>query len=887
MTNEPIVKKKKLFFIVWLMPLLALLLGSWMVYSYYQNKGIEIVITLKDGDGIEVNKTPLLFNGIKLGKVTAIAICPTDISKVDVTVTIPKKAVGIPRQGNMFWKVAPKVSLTEVTGLNALLSGAYLEAMPVIKDIEKVKKLPFQTHFIALDTPPVNTFEPGLIVTMLSDEADLQTGAPVLFKKLPVGRILKSSLTAQGVQYTLHIDEKYKHLIQNNSIFWKISGIELRASLAGIYVQMDSLASLVTGGIQFDSPPNGQAVTAAQPTFQLFDNQEDAQLSSEIITLTTTNGYNIDKRMSHIYYNGIQAGKIVSIDYNPAKNNTIFKIQLTSSFQPLANQDAYFWIVKPHIGLTKLEGLDAIASGAYITFNTTSNSAVPKRNFTLNDAPPSLQGIHVKVISDKGNGLSSGSNIIYRDIAVGIVNDVSLARDGMHTVYDVIIATNYKHLLNDTSRFVLQKSIDMGASFEGVHVSVPSVSSIVNGGITLETKNLSSKLTKSSFVLIESQTKLQEQEYTQEGGKMFLLTSPSLGSLKKGSPVIYKGIKVGKVIDYTLNKKTNAIDIKVYIEQKYAGYINASTTFYNLSGIQMKADLSGVTVAAGSLETIVGGGVGFTTPLKADEVKEMDHFKLYDTEQAAKNQYITIHLTSKDLPEIKEGAKITYKSIVIGRIESLEIEGDEIDATALIDQRYKRFLVNDTLFWPVDATIKINGVKNASTIISGSYVTLMPGKSKTPRQTYAMLDRAPVDSIHKEGLRIKLIGTRLHGISEGTPLFYRQIQIGNVEKYTLKKDATGVEMTVFIDACHAHLVRQNSLFYNATVLGMDVGLFSAKLRTETISTMVNGGIVLATPTKYGAPTSSMETFKLYDDAKDEWREWEPTLIGEEKCGNKE
>ena len=274
MTNEPIVKKKKLFFIVWLMPLLALLLGSWMVYNYYQNKGVEIVITLKDGDGIEVNKTPLLFNGIKLGKVTAIAICPTDISKVDVTVTIPKKAVGIPRQGNMFWKVAPKVSLTEVTGLNALLSGAYLEAMPVIKDIEKVKKLPFQTHFIALDTPPVNTFEPGVTVTLLSDEADLQVGAPVLFKKLPVGRVLKSSLTTQGLQYTLHIDEKYKHLIQNNSIFWKISGIELRASLAGIYVQMDSLASLVTGGIQFDSPPNGQAVTAAQPLFQLFDNRK-------------------------------------------------------------------------------------------------------------------------------------------------------------------------------------------------------------------------------------------------------------------------------------------------------------------------------------------------------------------------------------------------------------------------------------------------------------------------------------------------------------------------------------------------------------------------------------------------------------------------------------
>jgi paraquat-inducible protein B len=885
MTNEPLVKKKKLSFIVWLMPLLALLLGSWMVYNYYQNKGVDIVITFKNAAGIEVDKTPLLFNGIKIGKVTDIAINPYDISKVDVTVTVTKKAQAIPRKGNMFWKVSPKISLTEVTGLNTLLSGAYIEVMPSIRDIKKVRKLPYTTHFIALNSEPTNTFDPGITLTLISDEADLQEGAPIIFRKEPIGKILKSSVTKDGVEYIIHIDSKYAYLIQNNTLFWQISGVELRASLAGIYLEMDSLATVVTGAIAISSPSGDQTLTDFTVPKKLYNNREDAELSANTLTLIAKSGYNIDPKMARIYFQGMEAGNIIKIDYNPAKNTTFFTIKLKENFAHLANKDAYFWIIEPKIGITDIEGLNAISRGPFISFVTTSASNTPQETFVLNTAPPPIKGVSIIIKGNSEAGLSVGSNIIYRDIIVGTIRSISLGSNGKDLLYEAIIAEKYRRLLNDTSRFYPQKAVNFDASLSGVYLNVGSVSSIVHGGVILETKNLSAPLTHKNFLLADDYQSLKDQDYTQDGGKTLVLTASALGSLKKDSPILYKGIKVGKILDYTLNPKNDTVDFKIYIEPKYASYVNTSTLFYNLSGVQVKADLSGINIQTGSLETIVAGGVGFKTPLKADEVKEMDHFPLYSTESAALNQYTTIHLTSNYTPDIKEGAKVTYKSIVIGRIESLDLEGEKIDATVLIDQKYKRFLVNDTLFWPVDASIKINGVKNASTIISGTYVTIMPGKSKTQRQTYTMLDRAPVDSIHKEGLRIKLIGTRLHGISEGTPLFYRQIPIGNVEKYTLKKDSTGVEMTVFIDACHAHLVRQNSLFYNATVLGMDVGLFSAKLRTETISTMVNGGVVLATPTKYGAPASSMETFKLYDDAKDEWREWEPTLISEEKCSN--
>jgi paraquat-inducible protein B len=883
MNNDPIIKKKKTFFMVWLMPLLAILLGGWMMYSYYQNKGVELIVTFKSGEGFEAGKTPLMFNGIQVGKVTGVTINPDDISKVDVTITVTKNALGLPRKGNMFWKVSPKVSLTEITGLNALLSGAYIQIMPAIKDLQKIRKLPYTTHFIALDTPPTNTFEPGITLILTSDEADLQEGAPVIFRKQPIGKILQSSVTKRGVTYTIHIDRRYASLIREHSLFWKISGVEMRASLAGISLEMDSLATVITGAIEVDSPNAGEPLISPDVARKLYDNKSDAQLGTNTITLIAQNGYNIDPKLASVYFQGMEAGKVLKVSYSPTQNATFFTLKLKEDFAHLANQDAYFWIVEPKVGLTQLEGLEAISRGPFISFETSSNSLNMKNTFSLHTTPPPMKGVSIALRGKDAAGLSVGSNIIYRNIIIGSIRSLSLSRDGKEVIYDAIIADQYRHILNDTSHFYPQKALDFDASLAGIYFNIGSASSLLHGGITMETKNLSAKFTRKNFVLEENSQALQDQEYTQSGGKTLILTARTLGSLKQGSPILYKGIKAGKILSYSLNPKSDTVDFTLYIEPKYASYINSSTMFYNLSGVRVKADLSGVDIQTGSLESIVAGGVGFKTPLKADEVKDMDRFTLYDNEQATQNQYTTIHLTSQSSPEIKEGTKVIYKSIIIGRVESLELDGDMIDATVLIDQRYKRFLVNDTLFWSVDASIKINGVKNVSTILGGSYISLMPGKSTTTRQNYSILSGAPIDSIHKEGLRVKLIGSRLHGISEGAPLFYRQIQIGNVEKYTLTKDATGVEMTVFINPCYAHLVRQNSLFYNATVLGMDVGLFSAKLRTETISTMVNGGIVLATPNKYGARASSMETFKLYDDAKDEWREWAPALVSEEKC----
>ncbi|MEA3373309.1 MAG: MlaD family protein [Campylobacterota bacterium] len=878
MSQEAVVKERKSIYIVWIIPFVAMAIAGWMIFKYYDEKGFDVVVTFNSGDGFIVGKTPLMYNGIKLGQVSNITIHPHDISKVDVTITVDKDAKAVAREGNIFWKVEPRLSLTEVSGLTTILGGVYINVMPSTNDIEALNKHTLQYRFEAAEDTPVNIFEPGVFVKLHAKQSDIKAGAPVMFRKIHVGKVLEADLTESGVEYVVHIEHKYSGLVKENSSFWKMSGIEVHASLAGLRVEMDSLASVVAGGIALNSPSTGKSVEDHKHEFQLFDSYDQVILDPDIITLVSKSGYNIDAKASNVFFKGTDAGEITSIDYDPDSDETTFKIRLKSSFRHLANKDAYFWVVEPHIGLNEIKGLNAIAHGRYITFETASSSKELKKKFILHHDSPPISGMRLKLVGDKGFNLKSGVNIIYRDMVIGAVGSVGLASDNSHIEVEIVIADQYSHLVNDSSNFYIQSALEAGASFDGIYFNVGSIASMVHGGIVLETNDLNAKRSTHAFELIGSNKEFLEREYVQSGGMSFMLHADSLGSIKKGSPVLFIGIKVGKVIDYILNKRTGRVDIKVYIEPKYCDQINRSTAFYNISGIDVKAGVDGVEINTGSIESIVTGGIAFKTPLHADSVKEMHAFELYESEAAVDEKYVVVTFMMEHGFNLKAGSKIIYKAITIGRIKAIELIDGGVEAVALIDQKHKALLAKDSIFWVEDVRIKFASVQNPSSLVTGAFIKVLPGKETVLGESFHLLGTAPVVSLNQEGLRVVVTGSRLSSLKEGSPVFYRQIKIGNVEEYRLRDDATGVELMLFIDKCYAHLVRENSLFYNATAMGMDVSLLGVKVRTETISTMINGGIALVTPSEPLDQAEEMQTFKLYDEPEDEWLTWAPTLL---------
>ena len=880
MSQEALVKQKKSIYIVWIIPVVAMILAGWMIFKHYDNKGYEVLITFDNGNGMVVGKTPLIYNGIQIGKVTDLQIHPGDISKVDVTVTVEKKAKAVARKGNIFWKVEPRLSLTEVTGLSTILGGVYIEVMPSVKDPLALFNLPKQTTFIANDEIPINIFEPGRNLILHADTLDIKVGAPVMYKKVNIGGILDSYLVKDGVDYIIHIDEKYMYLVKENSNFWKISGVEVRASLAGLRVEMDSLASVIAGGISMSSPEDGALVKHNKQEYTLYEDFDKLDLVNECITLVSKNGYNIDIKSAKIFFKGSVAGDIISMKYNPSTDQTTFKIKLKSEFRHLANKNAHFWMVEPSIGLNSIKGLDAIVRGPYISFETSSKSKVLKNSFNLYENPPEIKGEHFKLSAKESFKLKSGVNVIHKDIVIGTLRKFQLSKDNQDVEFEIVIANKYKNLVNDSSNFYIQGAMEMGASFKGVYLNIGSITSMVNGGIVLKTDNANAVLTRKNFKLYDSFKAYQNSTYTKDGGKFFTLISDKLDSVQDNSPVLFKGIKVGKVVSYTLNKNTNKINIKIYIKKEYSDQINQSTNFYNMSGVEVKASLDGIKISTGSLESIVTGGIAFKTPLKAEEAKQMHKFTLYKDEDAVNEKYVDISFIMSEDSGLKKGSKIVYKSIPVGQVKELKLIDDEVVVYAVIKQEHENLLVSDSIFWVEDVMISIDKIKNPSAIISGAFIKISKGRNGVKATKFALSKTAPVATLEKKGLRVIVTGKKLSSLKIGSPIFYRQVKIGSVEAVSLSKDSKGVDLKLYIDECYSYLVRENSIFYNATAIGMDISLFGVKISTETISTMINGGITMVTPDEVLAKSTDLKRFKLFDAPEEDWLEYEPELIND-------
>ena len=273
--QEALVKPSKSFSIIWLLPLIAVAIGAWLLYRALAEAPIEIKIDFPSGTGIEVGKTKVLYEGITAGVVKDIQLDQTDLKGVVATVEMDNRMEPVLRENTQFWLVKPEISLSGVTGLETIVSGNYIGV--------KISMSGAPTrYFRALPEPPaVDMSEPGLHLNLTArDLGAIYEGAPVLYKKIVVGEVLDYSLdTAEDqVVISVLIRPPYDKLISRKTRFWNSSGIRVHAGLDGVDVKMDSLLSVIKGGITFDTT-DPQADTPARngDEFKLFSNYASAQ----------------------------------------------------------------------------------------------------------------------------------------------------------------------------------------------------------------------------------------------------------------------------------------------------------------------------------------------------------------------------------------------------------------------------------------------------------------------------------------------------------------------------------------------------------------------------------------------------------------------------------
>jgi paraquat-inducible protein B len=313
---------------IWLIPLVALAIGSWMVIDQWLKQGPLITLEFSTAQGINQKDSLIKLRNITVGKVVEIKL-NDELDGVIVTARINKEASTLLTKGSQFWVVKPRISLSSVSGLSTLLSGSYIEFSPGESVIS-------QDKFIGLENPPSTPLgTPGLHITLNSSSDNaFDIGAPILFRGSQVGRIESAELNVEEgkMYYSVFIEEPYDKLITTNTHFWEVTGINFELSGQGISLNTGTIETLLGGGIAFDVPTyltKGEQLTK-HAYFSIFPNKQKVNERSFNVAQNYMLLFNQSIRGltpgSPVEYKGLHIGEVVrtDIDY-PEINNVLDK----------------------------------------------------------------------------------------------------------------------------------------------------------------------------------------------------------------------------------------------------------------------------------------------------------------------------------------------------------------------------------------------------------------------------------------------------------------------------------------------------------------------------------------------------------------------------------
>ncbi len=281
--NEPPLPQAKArhhlgFSWIWLLPLGALGLVSYLVYTLAAEHGPTISITFETADGLSAQQTQVKYKAVTLGTVEQIELAD-DLTHVTVTVRMNAKAAALLTDQTRFWVARPRFSsgLSALqTGLETLVSGAYVAVDPGPKGGRP------QTAFKGLEKPPsTRSDEPGSVYRLDAESlGGLSEGAPIYYRDVNVGEVLSFELdkNSQNVSIRIFVHAPYDQNINADTRFWNSSGIRVDTGAMGLRIELQSVKSLLSGGIAFRNPINAEQRPPSKPeaTFKLYADEPQA-----------------------------------------------------------------------------------------------------------------------------------------------------------------------------------------------------------------------------------------------------------------------------------------------------------------------------------------------------------------------------------------------------------------------------------------------------------------------------------------------------------------------------------------------------------------------------------------------------------------------------------
>lgn len=329
--------------VIWLVPILALVVTLGIAWNAYSGRGAVIEVEFDDATGINPGETLVRFREITVGQVESVKFTP-DLARVIVEIRIDKDVAPFIDDQAAFWIVRPQVTAQGVTRLDTVLSGAFIEGY-WDADVSTPT-----THFVGLQRPPlIREDAQGTWVTLSMDSADgIAEGAPVLFRGVQVGRMenIRLAENDEGVIADAFIEAPHDGRLTSSTVFWDTSGFSLSVGARGVSFNVNSLSSLLQGGVAFDTLVSGGTRVEAGQVFPVQPDEDTARsdiFASEEGELLYLSMFVDDslrglEKGADVQFQGLRVGSVtelaVSLDV-ASPNDAELRQQVTLAISPL------------------------------------------------------------------------------------------------------------------------------------------------------------------------------------------------------------------------------------------------------------------------------------------------------------------------------------------------------------------------------------------------------------------------------------------------------------------------------------------------------------------------------------------------------------------------
>jgi paraquat-inducible protein B len=321
--------------LVWIIPIVAALIGLSLAVKAFMDRGETITITFNTGEGMEARKTKIKYKDVEIGEVKGLAIAK-DRSHVVVTAELSKDAKGLLVKDTRFWVVRARISGGNVSGLSTLISGSYI-------GVDAGTSTESRDEFIGLETPPAVSLDmPGRqFVLHAADVGSLDTSSPIFYRRMQVGQVIGTELDRDGKGVTIKafVRAPFDQYVKTNSIFWHASGIDLTLNASGVKINTESMLSILLGGISFQTPQDRLEAPPARPNsvFPLFPTRDEALKHGgtvetyRLVFKESVRGLSVG---APVDLRGVIVGEVTKIDVALDSRNSELSIPVEIQFYP-------------------------------------------------------------------------------------------------------------------------------------------------------------------------------------------------------------------------------------------------------------------------------------------------------------------------------------------------------------------------------------------------------------------------------------------------------------------------------------------------------------------------------------------------------------------------